>query len=152
MKPCGCAPVADGVQYAPFLRRARDVAALPDFTTMSPILLVEDNPDDETLTFRALEKQGISHHVVVARDGAEALDYLFGTGLYAGREVSEIPRLILLDLKLAKIDGLDVLRRLCANSYVRKPVDFDQFFDALRHIVTDWLRLNEPPPPTRDLR
>jgi two-component system response regulator len=148
---------------------------------MSPILLVEDNPDDETLTLRALEKQGISDHVVVARDGAEALDYLFGTGLYAGREVSEIPRLILLDLKLAKIDGLDVLRRLrgdrrtqmipvviltssneaadrlasyrlCANSYVRKPVDFDQFFDALRHIVTYWLRLNEPPPTTRDLR
>jgi two-component system response regulator len=148
---------------------------------MSPILLVEDNPDDETLTLRALEKQGISDHVVVARDGAEALDYLFGTGLYAGREVSEIPRLILLDLKLAKIDGLDVLRRLrgdrrtqmipvviltssneaadrlasyrlCANSYVRKPVDFDQFFDALRDIVTYWLRLNEPPPTTRDLR
>jgi two-component system response regulator len=146
---------------------------------MSPILLVEDNPDDETLTLRALEKQGISDRIVVARDGAEALDYLFGTGLYAGRAEVEIPRLILLDLKLAKIDGLDVLRRLrgdrrtqmipvviltssneaadrlasyrlCANSYVRKPVDFDQFVDALRQIVTYWLRLNEPPP--RDLR
>lgn len=148
---------------------------------MGTILLVEDNPDDETLTLRALEKQGISDRVVVARDGAEALDYLFGTGLYAGRDVSDIPRLMLLDLKLVKIDGLDVLRRLrgdprtqiipvviltssnetadrlasyhlCANSYVRKPVDFDQFFDALRQIVTYWLRLNEPPPTTRDLR
>lgn len=172
--------MAEGVLYAPSLHQAQDVAVLPDSTTMSPILSVENNPDDETLTLRALEKQGIGDHVVVARDGAEALDSLFGTGLYAGRDAAEIPRRILLDLKLPKIDGLDVLRRRCgdrrtqmipvviltssneaadrlasdrrcANSDVRKPVDVDQFFDALRPIVTDWLRLNEPPPPTRDL-
>ncbi|WP_298433692.1 response regulator [Geobacter sp.] len=138
------------------------------------ILLVEDNPDDEILTLRALAKHGISSDVVVARDGVEALDYLFGTGPYSGRDLSIMPRLILLDLKLPKVDGLEVLRRLradertrllpvvvftssneeqdileChrlgANSYIRKPVDFNQLSEALRLISTYWLQLNLTP-------
>ncbi len=139
------------------------------------ILLVEDNPDDVELTLLSLQKHNISNEVVVVRDGAKALDYLFATGAYAGRDKSIMPAVILLDLKLPKIDGLEVLRRLRAdertkllpvviltssteeqdmlngyklgaNSYVRKPVDFDQFSDAVRQLGLYWLLLNEPPP------
>jgi two-component system response regulator len=139
------------------------------------ILLVEDNPDDEALTLRALKKNNITNKVVVARDGAEALDYLFGTGKFAGRDISSQPQVTLLDLKLPKIDGLEVLKRLRAeertkllpvviltssieeqdrlrgyglgaNSYVRKPVDFDQFMEAVRQLGLYWLLLNERPP------
>lgn len=139
------------------------------------ILLVEDNPDDEELTLLAFEKSRIANKMVVARDGAEALDYLFGTGAYAGRDVAGLPQLVLLDLKLPKIDGREVLRRvradprtkrlpvvvltsskeeqdlfesydLGANSYVRKPVDSVQFTEAIRQLQLYWLVLNEPPP------
>lgn len=137
------------------------------------ILLVEDNPDDEELTVVALKKSHIANEVVVARDGEEALDYLFATGPHAGSVF--MPAVILLDLKLPKIDGLEVLRRLRANertrripvvvltsskeqedvvesynlganSYVRKPVDFDQFLEASKQLGLYWLVLNEPPP------
>ena len=139
------------------------------------ILLVEDNPDDETLTLRALSKNKILNEIVVARDGAEALDYLFGTGAHAGRDTTIQPQLILLDLKLPKIDGLEVLQRLRAdprtallpvtilttsneerdivtsyklgvNSYVRKPVDSDSFIEAVRQLGLYWLVLNTAPP------
>ena len=139
------------------------------------ILLVEDNPDDEALTLRALKKNNIQNDVVIAHDGAEALDYLFGTGAYAGRDVSALPSVTLLDLKLPKIDGLEVLKRiradertrflpvviltsskeeqdlingykLGANSYIRKPVDFSQFIDAVRQLGLYWLLLNEAAP------
>jgi CheY-like chemotaxis protein len=139
-----------------------------------PILLVEDNPNDEALTLRALKKNNIRNEVVVARDGAEALDYLFATGSYAGKPDGR-PQVILLDLKLPKVDGLEVLRRLRAdsrtkllpvvvltssleeqdilkgyelgaNSYIRKPVDFAQFMEAVRQLGLYWLLLNEPPP------
>jgi two-component system response regulator len=139
------------------------------------ILLVEDNPDDELLALRALKKNGVLSEVVVARDGVEALDYLFATGEYAGRDLSVMPQLILLDLKLPKIDGLEVLRRLRAdertrllpvviltsskemqdlldgyglgaNSYVRKPVNFEQFVRAVEQLKLYWLSLNEAPP------
>ncbi|MHB9119382.1 MAG: response regulator [Burkholderiales bacterium] len=142
------------------------------------ILLVEDNPDDETLTLRALKKSKILNEIVVARDGAEALDYLFGTGAFAGRDTSIQPQLILLDLKLPKVDGLEVLKRLRAdprtallpvtvlttsneerdvvtsyqlgvNSYVRKPVDFDSFIEAVRQLGLYWLVLNTAPPTGR---
>jgi CheY-like chemotaxis protein len=138
------------------------------------ILLVEDNPDDEALTLRAFKKNNIGNEVVVARDGVEALDFLFGTGSYAGRDTRIMPQMILLDLKLPKIDGLEVLRRiradertrflpvvilttskeeqdlihsysLGANSYVRKPVDFDQFSQAILQLGLYWLVLNEAP-------
>lgn len=138
------------------------------------ILLVEDNPDDELLTRRALKKNNIGNEVVVARDGVEALDYLFGTGVHEGRDLSELPQVMLLDLKLPKIDGLGVLRRVradertrllpvviltssreqqdlvdgygCgANSYIRKPVDFAQFIEAVRQLGLYWLVLNETP-------
>ena len=137
------------------------------------ILLIEDNPDDEELTSLAFEQSGISNKLVVVRDGAEALDYLFATGAWAGREGGN-PSLVLLDLKLPKIGGLDVLRRLRAdsstrlipvviltssveeldiingydlgcNSYIRKPVDFSQFAAAVRNLGMYWLVLNEPP-------
>jgi len=142
------------------------------------ILLVEDNPDDEALTLRALRKNNIGNDVMVARDGAEALDYLFGTGPYAGRDASDIPPVVLLDLKLPKVDGLEVLRRLRAdartkllpvviltssneeedrlksydlgaNSYVRKPVNFSEFIEAVRQLGLYWLILNERPPTRR---
>ncbi|HZI23309.1 MAG TPA: response regulator [Gemmatimonadales bacterium] len=137
------------------------------------ILLVEDNPDDEALTRRALAKNNIQNEIVVARDGAEALDCLFGTGAHAGQPMA--PEIVLLDLKLPKVDGLEVLRRiraeprtrllpvviltssreerdivngygLGANSYIRKPVDFGQFVEAVRQLGLYWLVLNEPPP------
>ena len=139
------------------------------------ILLVEDNPDDEALTIRALKRHRIANQVVVARNGAEALDYLFATGAYASRDPADVPAVVLLDLKLPKIDGLEVLRRLRAdergrlmpvvvltsskeetdlaesygygaNSYIRKPVDFEQFSEAIRQVGLYWLVLNEPPP------
>lgn len=142
------------------------------------ILLVEDNPDDEALTLRALRKNNIKNEVVVAHDGVEALDYLFGTGTFAGRDTGIVPQLVLLDLKLPKVDGLSVLRQLRtdkrtkllpvviltssneeqdringydlgANSYVRKPVDFNQFIDAVRQLGLYWLILNESPPARR---
>ncbi len=142
------------------------------------ILLVEDNADDEELTLRALKKNNIQNEVVIARDGVEALDYLFGTGAYAGRDTSNVPSVTLLDLKLPKVDGLEVLKRLRAdertkllpvviltsskeeqdllngykfgaNSYIRKPVDFAQFMEAVRNLGLYWLLLNESPPSER---
>ena len=139
------------------------------------ILLVEDNPDDEELTRLALQENNILNRLVVARDGVEALDYLFATGPYSSRDLSTIPEVILLDLKLPKIDGLEVLRRLRAddrtkllpiviltssneeqdllagyslgaNSYVRKPVDFAQFIEAVRQLGLYWLVINQSPP------
>jgi len=136
------------------------------------ILLVEDNPDDEMLTVRALTKNKIVNDVDIARDGAEALDYLFCTGAYAGRDIGALPALVLLDLKLPKIDGLDVLRRIRsdertrrlpvviltsskeqqdlmqgynggANSFIQKPVDFTQFMEVVRQVGLYWLVLNE---------
>ena len=142
------------------------------------ILLVEDNADDEELTLRALKKNNIQNDVVIARDGVEALDYLFGTGAYADRDTSNVPAVTLLDLKLPKVDGLEVLRKLRAdertkylpvviltsskeeqdllngykfgaNSYIRKPVDFAQFTEAVRNLGLYWLLLNESPPTDR---
>lgn len=138
------------------------------------ILLVEDNPDDVELTRRAIRKNNILNELVVARDGAEALDYLFATGAHAGRNLNHMPTVVLLDLKLPKVDGLEVLRRLRAeertrlipvviltssreeqdiiagyklgcNSYIRKPVDFLQFTEAVQNLGLYWLLLNEPP-------
>jgi len=138
------------------------------------ILLVEDNLDDVDLTLRAFRKSLIANEVVVARDGAEAMDYLAATGLYAGRNVDELPQVVLLDLHLPKVSGLDVLRAiraepktkllpvviltssaeesdilesygLGANSYIRKPVDFEQFLDAARQLGLYWLVLNQSP-------
>jgi len=135
------------------------------------ILLVEDNPRDEALTLRALNKSNIVNQVVVAHDGVEALDFLFGTGTYSGRDIREMPQLVLLDLKLPRIDGLQVLQEiraddrtkrlpvviftssneeedvirgyeLGANSYVRKPVDFEQFAEATKSLGLYWLVLN----------
>jgi CheY-like chemotaxis protein len=105
------------------------------------ILLVEDNPDDEALTLRALKKNNIANEVVVARDGVEALDYLFGTGAHAGRDMSVMPQVILLDLKLPKVDGFEVLRRLRADE-----VEFGQFIEGVRQLGLYWLILNEAAP------
>ncbi|MBD2206703.1 response regulator [Calothrix sp. FACHB-1219] len=139
------------------------------------ILLVEDNPDDEALAIRALRRNHISNEIIVARDGVEALDYLFGTGVHSGRDINIKPTVILLDLKLPRIDGLEVLRRLRedrrtsllpvvvlttsseekdlihsyslgCNSYIRKPVDFIQFTEAVRQLGMYWLLMNEVPP------
>ncbi len=136
------------------------------------ILLVDDNPDDVQLTLRALKKSNILNEVVVAADGVEALDYLFGTGKYAGRNTEELPQVVLLDLKMPRVDGLEVLQqmradertkllpvvilttsnedrdriesyKLGANSYVRKPVDFNQFVEAVNQLGLYWLVLNE---------
>jgi len=139
------------------------------------ILLVEDNPDDEELTLRALRQAKIANDVLVARDGSEAIDYLFGTGAYAGRNPAELPAVVLLDLKLPKMSGLDVLKRVrsdpltrilpivvltsssededmlksyeCgANSYVRKPVEFAAFAAAVAQLGVYWMLLNQAPP------
>jgi CheY-like chemotaxis protein len=144
----------------------------------SPILLIEDNADDEVLTLRALRKNNIKNEIVVARDGVEALDYLFATGAFTGRDMRIMPQVVLLDLKLPRIDGLEVLRRLRAeerthilpvviltssneesdriasyglgaNSYVRKPVDFGQFTESVRQLGLYWLILNQPAPVPR---
>jgi len=142
------------------------------------ILLVEDNPDDVELTLRALKQYNVRNEVTVARDGAEALDYLFATGAYADRDTSAMPAVVILDLKLPKVDGLEVLQRMRAdertkfvpvvvltsskeekdmvnsykfgaNSYVQKPVDFTQFVEAARQLGLYWLVINEPPPRLR---
>jgi two-component system response regulator len=138
------------------------------------ILLVEDNPDDEALTLRAFRMNNISNNVVVASDGAMALDYLFGTGEFEGRDLGDLPQVVLLDINLPKINGIEVLRRIRAdegtrtlpvviltsskeeqdliegyrygaNSYVRKPVDFEEFVRAARQLGLYWLLLNETP-------
>jgi two-component system response regulator len=143
--------------------------------TNRAILLVEDNPSDVDLTKRAFEKKNLANTLVVARDGQDALDYLFGAGAYAGRDVADPPACILLDLKLPKVDGVTVLQTiksdprtrmipvvvltssneprdikacygLGTNSYIRKPVDFDEFVEAVSHLGLYWLVLNEPPP------
>ena len=113
------------------------------------ILLVEDNPDDEALTLRALKRGNIVNEIVVARDGAEALDYLFGAGPYAGRRSADTPAVVLLDLKLPKLDGIDVLQsyRNGANSYVRKPVAFADFTAAVSQLGVYWVLLNQAPGP-----
>ena len=138
------------------------------------ILLVEDNPDDIDLTLRAFKKSKLQNTIIVTHDGVEALDYLFGTGVYAGRDTSIMPELVLLDIKLPKMDGLEVLEKirahertaalpvvmltssdeqddlvksyqLHANSYIRKPVDFQQFIEAIQHLELYWLVMNIPP-------
>jgi two-component system response regulator len=139
------------------------------------ILLVEDNPDDEELTLLSLRKNNLAHDIVVVRDGVEAIEFLFGNGQYAQRDVSHVPTVILLDLKLPKLDGLGVLKRLRAeertrtlpvvvltsssqdadviasynlgaNSYVRKPVEFGAFVEAVSSLGLYWVLLNRPPP------
>jgi two-component system response regulator len=143
--------------------------------TARSILVVEDNPDDEELTLRALARNNIGNKVIVVRDGQEAIEWLEGTGAHSVRDANDVPALILLDLKLPKVDGLEVLRRVRAtprtaivpvviltsskedrdraegyyggaNSYVQKPVDFTSFVDAVRQLGMYWLMLNEPPP------
>jgi two-component system response regulator len=145
------------------------------------ILLVEDNPSDIGLTLRALERSRITNALIIAEDGQEALDYLWGAGSHAGRDVSDLPALVLLDLNLPKVTGLEVLRRirgdartrrlpvviltsskeeldmaagydLGVNSYIRKPVDFNQFAAALEQLGLYWLVINEPPPKVKDVR
>ncbi|MGB2868429.1 MAG: response regulator [Bacteroidota bacterium] len=142
--------------------------------TQVEILIVEDNPNDSELTLRALKKHNLSNHVAVASDGEEALDFLFARGKYENRNIQEVPRVILLDLKLPKIDGLEVLKiikgdprtkmipiivltsskeekdlvesyKLGVNSYIVKPVDFDQFVAAVKEIGYYWLLLNQAP-------
>jgi CheY-like chemotaxis protein len=142
------------------------------------IFLVEDNPNDEALTLQVLKKNNIANQVIVARDGAEALDFLFGRGIYEGRDLAIMPQVILLDLNLPRVDGLDVLRQIRANertkllpvviltssqdeqdlldgygfganSYVRKPVDIHQFIDAVQELGLYWLLRNEQVPARR---
>jgi two-component system response regulator len=142
------------------------------------ILIVEDNPDDEEFTLRALRRAKVTNEIVVTRDGSEALDYLYGTGAYAGRDPAVTPSVVLLDLKLPKLSGIDVLRRMRgeeatrytpvvvltsssededmlrsyasgANSYVRKPVEFGDFANAVAQLGVYWMLLNEPPPKAR---
>ena len=142
------------------------------------ILLIEDNPSDIELTRRAFVRSHITNELVVVQDGQEALEYLFGSGAYAGRDVSDLPALALLDLHLPKVSGLDVVRAIRAdprtrrmpvviltssneeqdvaagydlgvNSYIQKPVDFARFVDAIRTLGLYWLLLNEPPPPAK---
>jgi len=142
--------------------------------TSKAILLVEDNPDDVALTLRAFKKNNIMNKVVIAKDGTEALDYLYCTGKYADRDIEDTPQIVLLDLKLPKVNGLEVLKQireddrtkllpviiltsskeqqdlldgysLGANSYIRKPVDFDQFIEAVRQLGLYWLVLNIGP-------
>jgi CheY-like chemotaxis protein len=139
------------------------------------IMVVEDNPDDEELTLRALKQSKIANEIIVTRDGSEALEFVFGEGQYAGRDLSRMPTVILLDLKLPKLNGLDVLQRLRAdprtklipvvvltsssededmlksyrlgaNSYVRKPVEFSAFANAVSQLGLYWMLLNQPPP------
>ena len=139
------------------------------------LLLVEDNPDDEELTLRALRRSNVLNEIIVVRDGVEALDFLFGTGTHAGRDIELLPEVVLLDLKLPKLNGADVLRRmranprtkltpvvvltsssededvitsyeLGANSYVRKPVGFADFTEAIRSLGLYWMLLNKAPP------
>lgn len=139
------------------------------------ILLVEDNPDDEALTIRALKKSNVLNEIVVSHDGVEALDFLFATGTYKDRDRNNLPEVVLLDLKLPKLDGLEVLKqirengftkllpvviltsskeekdvlnsyKLGVNSYIRKPVDFKQFVESVKQLGLYWLILNEPPP------
>ena len=146
--------------------------------SLKPILLVEDNRDDEALTVRALKKNNFLNDVVVARDGVEALEYLFGTGPYEGRDALDWPQVVLLDLKLPRLDGLEVLRRVRAdertrllpviimtsskededvlqsyssgaNAYVRKPVEFGEFSEAVKGLGLFWLLLNQAPPRMR---
>jgi len=143
--------------------------------TNRAILLVEDNPSDVDLTKRAFEKKNLLNTLVVVHDGQEALDYLFGVGPYAGRNIADLPACVLLDLKLPKVDGVSVLKTiktdartrmipvivltssneprdvltcydLGTNSYIRKPVDFDEFVEAVSHLGLYWLMLNQPPP------
>jgi two-component system response regulator len=145
------------------------------------ILLVEDNPDDELLTIKALKESNIKNEVIVAHDGVEALDYLLARGIHRERDISIMPDVVLLDIKLPRVDGLEVLRalrsdertrilpvviltssreeqdlingyRFGANSYIRKPVDFDKFSEAIRHLGLYWLVLNEIPPTPRASR
>jgi len=146
--------------------------------TNTVILMAEDNPNDEELTLRALRKYNVSNEVVVVRDGQEALDYLFCSGEHASRNANQQPQVVLLDINLPKVNGLEVLKRIradkrtrtlpvvmltssaeerdrlaayenYANSYIRKPVDFDQFTEAVRHLGLYWLVLNQPPPVPR---
>lgn len=145
---------------------------------MKVVLLVEDNASDEKLTIRALRKNNLGNDIVVARDGAEALDYMFARGLHEGRDATAVPAVVLLDLKLPRIEGLEVLKQiradprtrltpvviltssteeedmirgysLGANAYVRKPVDFTAFIEAARTLGLFWVLLNEVPPPPR---
>ena len=144
---------------------------------MNEILLVEDNPDDVELTLRAFRKSNVANEVIIVRDGVEALDYLFATGQYAGRDPDALPQVVLLDLQLPRVGGLEVLQRvrshpktkllpvviltssteerdlvggysLGANSYVRKPVDFEQFADSVKQLGLYWLLLNQRAPTT----
>lgn len=143
------------------------------------ILLVEDNSDDVELAQLAFQRNGISNELIIATDGAEALDYLFGSGVHSGRDVTQLPALILLDLKLPKVNGLDVLRqirsnsntkmlpvvilttsqveqdvfegyKLGANSFVVKPLGFEQFSEVIKYLSRYWLEVNEPPPMAKE--